>query len=287
VLVFPRDLDGGKKICEVLAEKYATSLILFDQEKIGDILKTFDLVVAIMAVGILVRSICHYLNNKWTDTPIVAVDSSLSCAVPVIGGHHGANELAQYLAEQLDLFPAVTTATDSAGKKNLEKIAEAVGSMIVNREASKEVNLAFLRKEVPVLRLKGPKIILVDNDVAVLKSRGLVLGLGTRKGVSAQEVLMAVDSALELIGRKRNDIGIIATAWLKREERGISEAAEILGKKVVYLTADILNVQIPTTQSRATDLGLAGVAEPAVLAIATRLIMPKRVFGRVTVALGE
>jgi len=217
----------------------------------------------------------------------VAVDSSLSCAVPVIGGHHGANELARYLAEQLDLFPAVTTATDSAGKKNLEKIAQMMGSMIVNRESSKEVNLAFLREEVPVLRLKGPKIILVDNDVAVLKNRGLVLGLGTRKGVSAQEVLMAVDSALEIVGRKRKDIGAIATAWIKREERGISEAAAILGKEVIYLTADILNVQIPTTQSRAVDLGLAGVAEPAVLAIAAKLIMPKRVFGRVTVALGE
>ncbi|MDD1753540.1 MAG: cobalt-precorrin 5A hydrolase [Methanotrichaceae archaeon] len=286
-MVFPRDLEGGKKICQVLSEKYAASLILFEQEKLGDILRTYDLIVAVMAVGILVRSICHHLNNKWTDTPLVAVDSSLSCAVPVIGGHHGANELAQYLAEQLDLFPAVTTATDSAGKKNLEKIAQTIGSMIVNREASKEVNLAFLREEVPVLRLKGPKIILVDNDVAVLKNRGLVLGLGTRKGVSAQEVLMAVDSALEIVGRKRKDLGAIATAWLKRDEKGISEAAEILGKDVIYLTADILNVQIPTTQSRAVDLGLAGVAEPAVLAIATKLIMPKRVFGRVTVALGE
>jgi cobalt-precorrin 5A hydrolase len=287
VLVFPRDLEGGKKICQVLSEKYAASLIPFEQEKMDDILRTFDLVVAVMAVGILVRSICHHLNNKWTDTPLVAVDSSLSCAVPVIGGHHGANELAQYLAEQLGLFPAVTTATDSAGKKNLEKIAQTIGSMIVNRGASKEVNLAFLREEVPVLRLKGPKIILVDNDVAVLKSRGLVLGLGARKGVSAQEVLMAIDSALEIVGRKRKDIGAIATAWLKKEERGISEAAAILGKEVVYLTADILNIQIPTTQSRAADLGIAGVAEPAVLAIATKLIMPKRVFGRVTVALGE
>jgi cobalt-precorrin 5A hydrolase len=281
-LVFPRDLDGGKKICQVLTEKYAASLISFEQEKLGDILSTFDLVVAVMAIGILVRSICYYLNNKWTDTPIVVVDSYLSCAVPIIGGHHGANELAQYLAEQLDLFPAITTATDSAGKKNLEKIAETIGSMIVNREASKDINIAFLREEVPVLRLKGPKIILVDNDVAVLKSRGLVLGIGTRRGVSAQEVLMAVDSALEIVGRKR-----IATAWLKREERGISEAAAILGKDVIYLTADILNRQTPTTQSRATDLGLTGIAEPAVLAIATKLIMPKRVFGRVTVALGE
>lgn len=240
-----------------------------------------------MAVGIVVRTVCSHLKDKWDDTPVVAVDSSLSCAVPVIGGHHGANELARFLAGRLGLFPAITTATDSSGRQSLEGVAAALGAEIVNRESSKNINLAFLREDVPVLRLKGPRIVVVEDDVAVLKRKGLVAGIGTRKGVSSREVLDAIDSALESSGRAREDIGIIATAWLKKDEKGLSEAAAALGCGVICLPEDVLNAQEPTTPSRANDLGLSGVAEPAVLALASRLIMPKKAYGRVTVALGE
>jgi cobalt-precorrin 5A hydrolase len=185
------------------------------------------------------------------------------------------------------LYPAVTTATDASGTPSLEGVSEKLGAQIVNRESSKDVNLAFLKQDVPVIRLKGPKIVLVDSDVAVLKGRGLVVGLGARRGVSAWEVLEALDLALEEAGRRRDDVGVLATAWLKSDETGITDAAKVLGKKVLYLSEEILNSQTPTTPSKASDLGLTGVAEPAVLAQATRLISPKKAYGRVTVALGE
>lgn len=245
------------------------------------------MVVAIMAVGIVVRSLCHHLQDKWTDTPVIAVDSSLSCAVPVVGGHHGANELALFLRDKLGLYAAITTATDSSGRPNLESSAMALNAEIVNRESSKEVNLAFLKEDMPIMRLKGPKIVIVDSDVAVLKSSGLVVGLGSRKGVSAQEVLEALDSALQFAGRKREEIRVLATAWLKRDEAGIKEAAKLLGKNVIYLSPEVLNSQNSTTPSRASDLGLLGVAEPAAMALSKELVMPKKAYGRVTVALGE
>ena len=82
-------------------------------------------------------------------------------------------------------------------------------------------------------------------------------------------------------------MGVLATAWLKSDEKGITNASKVLGKEVLYLSEETLNSQTPTTPSRASDLGLTGVAEPAVLALATRLILPKKAYGRVTVALGE
>ena len=227
------------------------------------------------------------MKSKWDDTPVVAVSSSLSCAVPIIGGHHGANELALFLAESLGMFPAITTATDASGKQNLEGVAKIMNAEIISRESSKEINLAFLKENVPIIRLKGPKVVIVDDNVAVLKSKGLVVGLGARKGIGSGEVLDAIDSALEISGRRREEIGIIATAWLKRDEKGISDAALALGRDVVYLPKSALNAQVPTTPSRASDLGLSGVAESAVLALAKKLIMPKKAYGRVTVALGE
>ncbi len=240
-----------------------------------------------MAVGIVVRGLCGHLVDKWTDLPVVAVDSALKCVVPVTGGHHGANNLAFHLSKGLGLYPAVTTATDALGRLNLEGVSEKLGAQVVNRESSKDVNLAFLKQDVPVVRLKGPKVVLVDSDVAVLKGRGLVVGLGARRGVSAWEVLEALDLALEEAGRSRDDVGVLATAWLKSDEKGITDASKVLGKEVLYLSEETLNSQTPTTPSRASDLGLTGVAEPAVLALATRLIFPKKAYGRVTVALGE
>jgi cobalt-precorrin 5A hydrolase len=240
-----------------------------------------------MAVGIVVRLICPHLKDKWTDTPILAINSSLTCAVPVIGGHHGANDLALFLQDRLGLYAAITTATDSFGLSSLEKTAQMLNAQIVNRDSSKEVNLAFLKDDVPVIRLKGPKIVIVDNDVAVLKGSGLVVGLGTRKGVGYEEVIEALDLALSSVGRRREEIRILASAWIKKDEAGIKEAARLLGKEVVFLSANILNSQNTITPSRAKDLGLNGVAEPAALALSDKLIMPKKVYGRVTIALGE
>jgi cobalt-precorrin 5A hydrolase len=277
----------AEKIAQALQESYSPTIILYENDKIEMVLERFELVVAVMAVGIVVRSLCHHLKDKWTDRPVVAVDSSLSCAVPVVGGHHGANELARFLASQLGLFAAITTATDASGRPCLEEVATRLGAAVVNKESSKAINLAFLKEDVPVLRLKGPKIVVVDEDVAVLKERGLVVGIGARKGVCASEVLQAIDEALKETGRRREEIGILATAWLKREEEGMLQAAGILGKEMICLSKEALNSQAPSTASRARDLGLNGVAEPAVLALATRLIFPKKAYGRVTVAIGE
>ena len=153
-----------------LQERYSPTIVLYEKDKIEMVLERYELVVAVMAVGIVVRSLCRHLMDKWTDRPVVAVDSALSCAVPVVGGHHGANELARFLASRLNLYAAVTTATDTSGRPCLEEVAARLGAAIVNKESSKAVNLAFLKEDVPVLRLKGPKIVIVDEDVAVLKS---------------------------------------------------------------------------------------------------------------------
>lgn len=288
VLIFKRDEETGDLLCRALAERYSPSLLVYERSNIFDAIDHFDILVAVMATGIVVRHICRRLKDKWSDTPVVAVDSSLMSAVPLIGGHHGANDLAIYLAERLGLYPAITTATDASRRPSIEAVAERFGATLVNRESSRNVNLAFLKEDLPVLRMKGPKVLIVDDDVAVLKSiGGVVVGLGAKRGVTSEEVIDAIISALRSIGRTREDIRVIATAWMKRDEAGITEAAKKLGSELIFLTEDVLNGQTTTTPSRARDLGLLGVAEPAALALSNRLLSQKRAYGRVTVALGE
>ena len=113
------------------------------------------------------------------------------------------------------------------------------------------------------------------------------MGLGSRRGVSSQEVIESITSALESMGKTVQDIRVIATAWIKKDEAGIIEAAKVLDREVIFLDETVLNSQKVVTTSRANDLGLVGVAEPAALALSEKLVMPKKVYGRVTVALGE
>jgi cobalt-precorrin 5A hydrolase len=73
----------------------------------------------------------------------------------------------------------------------------------------------------------------------------IVAGIGSRKGVSASEVLAAIDAALAAHGLGRNALSALATTDFKREETGIFEAGRALGLEVVV-------VEVAETSSTAT-----------------------------------
>ncbi len=98
---------------------------------------------------------------------MVVVDSNLNFAIPLLGGHHGANEIARKLSE-LGAIPVLTTATEVHGKPSVEGIAYKLGCEIFNKESTVAVNCALLDKEIEVLEVKGPRIVVVDEDVSVL-----------------------------------------------------------------------------------------------------------------------
>lgn len=115
----------------------------------------------------MVRDIAPLLDNKWSDPAVVVVDSNLNFAIPLLGGHHGANEVARKLSE-LGAVPVLTTATEVHGKPSVEGIADRLGCEIFNKESTVAVNCALLDQEIEVLEVKGPRIVVVDEDVSVL-----------------------------------------------------------------------------------------------------------------------
>ncbi len=74
----------------------------------------YDSIIAIMAAGIAVRNIAPLIRNKWEDPAVVVVDSGLNFAIPILGGHHGGNELARKLSG-MGLIPVITTASEITG----------------------------------------------------------------------------------------------------------------------------------------------------------------------------
>ena len=115
----------------------------------------------------MVRDIAPLLDNKWSDPAVVVVDSNLNFAIPLLGGHHGANEIARKISE-LGAVPVLTTATEVHGKPSVEGIADRLGCEIFNKESTVAVNCALLDQEIDVLEVKGPRIVVVDEDVSVL-----------------------------------------------------------------------------------------------------------------------
>jgi len=98
---------------------------------------------------------------------VVVVDSNLNFAIPLLGGHHGANEVARKISE-LGAVPVLTTATEVHGKPSVEGIADRLGCEVFNKQSTIAVNCALLDQNVEVLEVKGPRIVVVDEDVSVL-----------------------------------------------------------------------------------------------------------------------
>ncbi len=99
--------------------------------------------VYIMAVGITVRMIAPYVNSKFSDPAVIAVDDAGRFAVSLLSGHEGgANALSYRVAGIVDAEPVLSTGSDTAKtlvlgigcRKGAEKdrILEAVGDFLGN-----------------------------------------------------------------------------------------------------------------------------------------------------------
>jgi cobalt-precorrin 5A hydrolase len=246
-----------------------------------------------MATGIVVREIAPFLKGKWVDPAVIAVDDRLNYAIPIVGGHRGANRIARELHKKdVVRLAVISTATEANDVQSVEAIAARLNRTIVNRTSTKALNTTFLFKPVEIAHLTGPKIVIVDDDVAVLSRKNvsaLAVGVGARKGIDKSMVLEAINSSLVELNASIEDVDTIATAYLKLSEQGISEAAFELGKPIAFVPKQIIDATRGQTSSRAEMLGLSGVAEPCALALSNlcELLLTKRAYGGVTVAIAR
>ena len=183
-----------------------------------------DAVVAFLAVGAAVRSLAPVLGHKSTDAAVVCVDESLRHAVAVLGGHHGANELATRLSSVLGCTPVITTASDAAGVPALDSYGADLGFTIENPSQLASVGAALLSGapvtlhgadnwplpplDITTAEHPEPAAVIAVTDLThadglTYRPKSLVVGVGASRGVTADEVLDAVDRALEPGGIER------------------------------------------------------------------------------------
>ncbi|UUX92830.1 cobalt-precorrin 5A hydrolase [Methanoplanus endosymbiosus] len=283
-------LDRFRDSAEIIAEVIGGDVTEYSRDAFREAFDRYEGIVAVMSAGIAVRNIAPLLKDKWTDPPVVVVSPDMRYAIPVTGGHHGGNEIAVMLAK-IGIEPVITTATETMNRGSVEGYAKINNLEILNKDSTRKVNAEILDGDIPCYLLNEPSMAVVSPGVSVLLSNGrYIVGIGCRRGVSADEVTGAILKALDMAGIEKNDVLVYSTAVLKKDEKGLISAIRNLSGNLVFVTDEDINSENPESGSRATDkIGLKGVAEPSALALSKnkKIILKKTVFGRVTIAVIE
>ncbi|MBS6396127.1 MAG: cobalt-precorrin 5A hydrolase [Clostridiales bacterium] len=274
-----------------------------------------DALVFIGAAGIAVRSIAPHVKSKKTDPAVIVVDERGRHAISLLSGHiGGANAMTRLIAQVLGAEPVITTATDLSGRFAVDEFAARRGWYMDSMEYAREIaaelvagRKAGMRSAFPVLgtvpeELDTEGVQSVGFAVDVWDSRpfprtlhlvpkAVVLGVGCRKGTSAEHILRVVEQALKKHGLFRESIREIASIDLKKEEAGILSLAQRW--QIPFITYTAQELQEAESEDGFTEsefvravAGVGNVCERAALlgAGARRLLIPKTACEGVTVA---
>lgn len=247
-------------------------------------------VVSFLAAGATIRVLAPLLGDKGSDPAVVCVDEARRFAVALLGGHHGANDLACRVADVLGCQPVVTTASDAVGASALDGFGADLGFTLADPRLLAPVGAAVLSGQPVALSADRPwpvpalppnvregadgayRIVIsdaadagADGRALVYRPRSLVVGVGASRGVSAQEILETVDAALAAGGLSAQSVARLASVDLKADEAGLVEAAALRGWPVVFsAAAELAAVPVPNPSPVvAAETGTASVAEAA------------------------
>ena len=123
-------------------------------------------------------------------------------------------------------------------------------------------------------------------------NKKIIVGVGCRRGASAEEIVGAVTAGLGKVELKPADVRVIASIALKKDESGLIQAAGQLGIPLRFFRAEeIAEVKAEYARSEFVKekIGVEGVCEPCALLAgrSAHILLPKTVFGQVTVAVAE
>ncbi|MFD4690778.1 Rv2231c family pyridoxal phosphate-dependent protein CobC [Streptomyces sp. NPDC058463] len=117
----------------------------------------------------------------------------------------------------------------------------------------------------------------------------LIVGVGARRGATADEVIGLILQTLRAAGLRAADVVELATLDTRADEPGIAGAAARLGVRVrSYPAAVLAAVRVPNPSGAPKDaVGTPSVAEAAALVDADELLVPKRKSASATCAVAR
>ncbi len=122
--------------------------------------------------------------------------------------------------------------------------------------------------------------------------RKFIVGVGCRRGIETYRVKKAIKAVLRSNNLTLRQVRLAATVDLKKDEKGLISACEILGLPLVFFSRE--QITRFRTDGRGSEIvkrniGVYGVCEPCALLAGrrTKLISPKQIIDGVTVAVAK
>jgi len=275
----------------------------------------YDCVIGIMATGIMVREVCTLLKSKEHDPAVLIIDEMGKHVISLVSGHlGGGNEFSIKIANIINAEPIITTATDINHKLGVDSLSMKYYLSIDDISNIKEINSSLINDE-HVKLIVNPKFnfiiddsevkktydtflgqsnsLLVSNDSVEinLNPKKIVVGIGSRKNITSDDVINAVSYVLKILDLPVKRIDLIATGQMKQNESGIIDAALKFGVPLEIIPEDLLK-EFKYPNMTGSDFvmkkfGVMGVCEPSALIAAgdgSSLIFRKTPYNGVTVA---
>jgi len=268
-------------------------IVLFDEAKAHMQALFLDRVptVAIMASGAVIRILAPLLAAKADEPPVIAVAEDGHATVPLLGGHHGANTLAQEIAFALGGMAAVTTAGDLRFGVALDAPPEgyvlanagdakaAMAELLAGADAVLDGEAEWLSQSGLALAGNGKVTLAVTEErreprglELVYHPTTLALGIGCERGCDPEEAWNLVRETLDAAGLAEEAVGVVCSLDLKADEAAVHHVAGRLGVPARFFDAATLEAETPRLKNPSevvfAEVGCHGVAEGAALAAA-------------------
>ncbi len=272
-------------------------------------------IIGICAAGILVRALAPLIRDKRTEPPVICVSEDGSSVIPLLGGHHGGNELAIRIAKAISAHAAITTASEL--KLGIALDRPPAGWRLENPADVKGVAAAILAGN-PV-RVSGgegwlepleamahvemekapdadaPTVLQVSGGGRLIcRPTNLALGVGSVRNCPEDELIGLVRSTLAEEGLSAFAVEAVYSVDLKSDEAAVHALARNLGVEARFFPPERLELESDRLSNPSAEvfreIGCHGVCEAAALAAAGprgKLLIDKRKSANATVAVAR
>ena len=273
-------------------------------------------IVGICAAGILIRAVGPLLADKRAEPPVVAVAEDGSVVVPLLGGHHGANAIAEAIAALCGGKAAITTASDVAFGVALDmpppgwRIADArpvkavAAALLAGEPVAltveagdarwlEEAGIGFASEAGLAIRITD-RAAVDDPQTLVFHPPVLALGIGCARNCDPEEVVVLAMETLAAHGLATEAVALVASIDRRMDEPAVAALADRLGAPARFFPVEALLAETDRLANPSETVfravGCYGVAEAAALAAVGRdgvLIVAKQRSRNATCALAR
>lgn len=307
--------ERGRELAERVASFLEVGeLIQLDsssQEKIKNYWKEGNLLIFIMALGIVARFCKDFIKGKGFDPGVIVIDEVGKNVISYLGGHYAeTNRLTLEIATYLSAHPVITTASDNLGlpaldlwinkenflMKNPKKLYETMSKF--NREKTLKVFLEEgLKFSLPlglteVKSYEEADLVITykkrEGDKLFLIPRCLYAGIGFHETLTEEDFERLFHKAFEEADLEFSSLRGVATLDKKADYLPLKNFCYKHKLELYGFSKEELSRVKPSSISEGAlkSLGIESVSESAsLLASKGVLILPKRVYQDFTIAL--